>query len=231
MARASGLILALVCGALGAQGHEAQPRASVDVHGLELATSGGELVPRLRIVRSERVTVEPDGRRVVAQSFGDARLVVELTLDARNNSAIEGLGLRVTDPYRFGRAPRRGTRVRGAMLAEAVADPSQPFVPLDVRAFLRRAADMLLTEEEWPKEAGGAPRHLFDFFGGGRWNAALLLGSVPLREYLDPARIDGILASESRSVEDRFEESPVYLRPLIALGERRVLTSRTLFPE
>src|SRR6185503_4985587 len=106
---------------------------------------------------------------------------------------LEGTTIEVSDPWRWGRRPRHGTTVRGAMLCEPVADASQPFAPLDVRGFFQHMVGILLGPD--PLFIKGQPFvGEFNEWMSPRSMAARVLGSVPLREYLEPDQVAMILA-------------------------------------
>jgi hypothetical protein len=229
------LALGLAAGGLGGQ---APGGGSVDVHVLMLTTAGGELVPTPEIVLSTRIALEGDEQtRAAFVRVGGIRIMVTIASEDGGGIRVErnlgrgrqidlppGRTLDVTDGFRWGRRPRHGSHVRGALLCEPAGDATTPFVPIDVRGFLRRVVDVLFEPEKTDRHDIRFPHR----FGSARWRAALVLGSLPLRQYLDPDQVDRILAAGEDVTHPTDEEEWPLLRPLIALGDRRVLEARAI---
>jgi hypothetical protein len=213
---------------------------AVDVHVLELRTEAGTIVPVARIVASQRLRSSgPESERMVSVRLGGmkvgARFVaneggVLLQRHVGRSSFRESPGgrtLDVTEPYRWGRRLRHGTHVRGALLCEEVADESAPFVPVDVTQFLRRIVDLFLQQDVAPALVGRiqsiAGEHPMFEWGTPRWKAALVLGSLPLDDYLTEEQAERILEKRPEDPSGLDDMAWTFLRPLIVLGDEPTL--------
>jgi hypothetical protein len=229
-------VLAAVLGA-GAAGSCAaasqQEPAALDVHVLKVGLSSSQYVPTLEIVTAKRISpngppaerelrANVGGRtfRVEFDEGGDSPYVSRRVDRHRYGSPANQLTLDTSEPGRWGRRPRHGTLVQGALLCEPVTDPTVPFKALDVRGFVQRIVPLLFGHQERRSGPG---------FSHGDWNsphraAARVLGSIPLREYLDPAQVQQILAEGPKEAQILSEANwTSFLRPLVALGHRGTL--------
>lgn len=227
---------ALAAASLGAQDDPSPPKrpAAVDVHVLKLTTVSPALVPTAEVVAAKRLTTAA-GERAFRVDVGGTRFRVDVQDDGHGGAVIQreagrssSLGalnektVDVSDPWRWGRRPRYGTTVRGAMLVEPVADATKPFAPLDARGFLQSLVEPLLGPDAQP--AAGHPwEQDFTEWMGARSMAARILGSVPPRDYLEPEQIARILAKGAKLPNDQGDRFWQLVRPLIALGHRPTL--------
>jgi hypothetical protein len=242
----SGTLLAIAAFAIlpGA----ARGQAAADVHVLTLVAASGDLIPTPSIVASQRLALDPaigssritqrvDGRRLIltlVEDDGQLYLEREFTRGTRRES-LSGRIFDVVDPYRFTRRPRRGAYTRVALICDLVTDVTKPFQPMDVRAFFQNAVDVLFDarsesivqqiEARLPRgvrNARAARNVRFDV-GSDRWKASLVLGAVPIEDYLDPAQVDRILDAGAKVERHLDEDSWAFLRPLVALGDHATL--------
>jgi hypothetical protein len=243
------LALALCCGTLvaGVQGDQ-----DVDVHVLELVTPDGELVPTAKIVAARRISSSSPAERAVSVRVGGTRIEAEISTDADGLQLMRSMSrsgsshhstsslsasertLDLTEQFRWGRRPRHGEHVRGALLCEPVSDPSRPFVALDVSGFMRRIVDALFDTRSGNlvaklrgiRQLRRAPQiqHLeYEWYGSLSWKAGLVLGSVPLDLYITAGQVDRILEMSSELEQHVDQDSWPFLRPLIVLGDRHTL--------
>jgi hypothetical protein len=243
--------LAVAAGSLAAQvvQRDAGPRpVAIDVHVLKITSAAAEPIPKAEVVASERV---PSGERGETREFsfrvdgtrfgiklhdiGSGSTMLERKTGNWTSAApLSGPTLDLSDPWRWGRRPRHGTLIRTSMLTVPVADAASPFEPLDVRGFLRKATAILLETEAGPLD--GRNRDHADWMSP-QWMAARLLGSFPLRDYLEPAQVDLILANGEKLAKGG--RLPVntgnwfwpLLRPLVVLGHRATLEAIEREPE
>lgn len=245
-------VVAIIVAALACR--PAASQIAADVHVLVLVTQSGSLIPEPRIALSQRFALDPaHGARRVTAREGGQRITIEVIEDDDGDGLMIlrdlGRGTRrehahkrifdVLDPFRFTRRPRRGSYTRVAILCDPVTDPTRPFHPLDVGAFFKRGFDILfepegiVTTERWNaiqrQLPAGAVQGMPFQMGTARWKAALLLGAVPIEDYLDPAQVDRILDAGVKPGRRVDDESWPFLRPLVALGDEatlRVLATR-----
>jgi hypothetical protein len=229
--------LAIILGACAASspaGVSQQEQAGAfDVHVLKVGLSSSEYVPTLEIVAAKRISPNgPPGDRELRAGVGGRTFRVEFEEGSgsqyvtrrvdrfRYGSQGRELTLDTSEPWRWGRRPRHGTLVQGALLCEPVADPSSPFKALDVRAFVQRILPLLFTHQERRNGPGFSP----DDWNSPHRAAARVLGSIPLREYLDPDQVQQILAEGTQEAEILAKANwTSFLRPLVALGHRETL--------
>jgi hypothetical protein len=240
--RLGGLVCTILASAgvtCGAGLHPQKPEA-IDVHVLELVTPADGFVPTATIVEAKRLVPDPDGsptklelrvaRTKLALSIRRAedhkiyiRRVMSGFLDTET-AATPTIDL--TDPFRWGRRSRHGANVRGAVLCETVREGAPPFQARDVRSFMRRLTDVLF--EAPPREEF----HIVATFRHQQpwnhppWLASLVLGSVPLEEYLESEQIKKIVSTADLDFDQVGERDWPLLRPLIVLGHRPALEAR-----
>jgi hypothetical protein len=245
MTRTSIRLLAAL--ALAAARLAAQAPVAFDVHVIKLTTPASALVPTVEMVASKRISADSalgerafrvriGGNWFGAEVHGDQGGAVSVQREA-GNSFYEGdsttLTLDLADPWRWGRRPRHGKQVRAALLCEPVVDPSAPLVALDARSFLRKLVDLLLTvPKPAPKPIPVQMQHFdLDEWLGPPSNAARILGSVPLREYLDPGQIERILDKGKLAPMIEGDRWWPLKRPLVVLAHRPTLEALARPPE
>jgi hypothetical protein len=243
----------LSCGAFAlvaavARGQEPQ---AIDVHVLELTRAADQFVPTARVSVSKRlVAAGSAAERAVEVRAGGWRLAAEIARNPDGSVTVtrQSGGMRnmshgttpepsvdLTEPWRWGRVPRHGGQERAAMICEPVTDAAQPFAALDPRGFVQRLADIVLTAP--PEPSPGSHEIRIEVRGQVRtvrhhaavdWTsrvglAARFLGSVPLREYLEPRQVERLLEWGKRVGRGLVDEESVLARPLIALGQEGIL--------